>query len=128
MLSPARRWKKVSQTWPWLDVNPNTVGNIKNLPAGTCFIMEQRQPVEMWNPEDELDLVHYGIWSHGSEEDVNRYWRSFSGKIQIAHDRESAEIFSRIKGDGFMGIIVLKGAEVITYIACGKEKALQLAY
>lgn len=110
------------------NVNPNTVARIKSLTEDTCFIMEQRQPFDMWNPEDNLDLVPYGVWSHGKEADVNRYWKSLCGKIQRAHERESAEIFSRIDGDGFMGIVVIKGADVITYVVCGKQKALELAY
>lgn len=110
------------------NVKPNTVSRIKSLPADTFFIMEQRQPVDMWNPEDTLDLVPYGIYSHSAHENICRYWESLSNKIQRAHDSENVEIFSRTEGDDFLGITVLKGSEVITYVACGKEKALQLAY
>lgn len=110
------------------NVNPNTVSRIKSLPADTFFIMEQRQPVDMWDPDDTLDLVPFGIYSHGTLENVCRYWGSLCSKIKRAHDRESVEIFSRTEGDDFLGITVLKGMEVITYIVCGKEKALQLAY
>lgn len=110
------------------NVNPNTVSRIKSLPADTHFIMEQRQPADMWDPEDNLDLVPYGIYSQGSFEQVSRYWDSLCNKIRRAHNRESAEIISRSAGNDWVGIQVVKGMEVITYIACGKEKALQLAY
>lgn len=108
-------------------VKADTVTRIKAASADTCFIMEQRQPAEMWDPEDNLDLVPYSIWSRGTEEQVMRYWKSLTGKIQRAHSRESVEIFSKTEGIGFYGITILKGSEVITYIACGKDKALQLA-
>lgn len=109
-------------------VNPGTVARIKNLPEDTCFIMEQRQPFDMWNPEDEFDLVPYGIYSSGKEADVCRYWESLNNKIRGAHERESAELFSRAEGVGFSSVTVIKGSEVIIFTVCGKDKALQLAY
>lgn len=109
-------------------VDPDTVARIKSLPEDTCFIMEQRQPFDMWNPEDEFDLVPYGIYSSGTEADVTRFWESLNNKIRRAHERESAELFSQTQGVVFSCVTVIKGSDVITFTVCGKEKALQLAY
>lgn len=110
------------------NVKPNTLNRIKSLPEETCFIMEQRQPFDMWNPDDTLDLVSHGIYSYGKEADVARFWQSLNNKIRRAHERESAELFSRSEGIGFSSVTVIKGSDVITFTVCGKEKALQLAY
>lgn len=109
-------------------VDINTVARIKAMPEETCFIMEQRQPADMWDPEDNLDLVPYGIWSRGTEEEISRYWNSLSGKIDRAAAREAVDIFCETSGRDFTSITVIKGMEVITYTVCRKEKALQLAF
>lgn len=110
------------------NVNINNVATIKAAPADTCFIMMQRQPADMWDPEDTLDLTSYDIWRKGSEQDITEAWQYLNGKIGRAADRGAIDVFCKTEGRDFTSITIFRGRNVETYTVCGKEKALELAY
>ena len=48
-------------------------------------------------------------------------------RVQMYHDEEKWEIFSKGKGDGFSNVVFFKGSDVVTLTVCTKQRAKELA-
>lgn len=105
---------------------PNAIALINAASEDTVFIMKQFQPASMWNPED-MDLVPHQIHFSGTYEECEKKWDSLMNRVQMYHDKEKWEIFSKCKGDNFSNVVFFKGGEVITLTICTKNKAKELA-
>lgn len=108
-------------------VTPNALAIINSKSDDTYFIMEQKKPESMFDPE-EMDLQPHCIRSIGTLEQITKWWETLVAKINLLHSEEKVEIFSRGEGRDFLNLIVFKGADVITLTVCTKEKAKALAF
>lgn len=108
-------------------VTPNAVAIIDSKSDDTYFIMEQKMPEAMFDPE-EIDLQPHCIRSIDTLEQITKWWNTLESKINWLHAEEKVEIFSRGEGRDFLNMIVFKGSEVITLTVCTKDKAKALAF
>ena len=108
-------------------VTPNAVAIINSKSDDTYFIMEQKKPDSMFDPE-EIDLQPHCIRSIGTLEQVTKWCDVLVAKINWLHAEETVEIFRRGEGRDYLNMVVFKGTEVVTLTICTKEKAKALAF
>lgn len=112
-------------------VTPNAIAIIKACSDDTFFIMEQKQPVRFYDPE-ELDLQPHCIRNKGNLQEITKMWERLENRVRLLHQSEKAELFSREEGGQYtdrcyVNMVVFKGSDAITLTLCTKQKALELA-
>lgn len=108
------------------ETTPNAIATIDRSSDATYFVMMQRQPADMYDPE-ALDLQPHCIYAKGSYETAERRYNNLLNRARLLHASETAELFSRGEGVDYVNFVMLRGAWAITVTLCTRDKARALA-